>query len=389
MSREIKTIYLNSKGNFIPVGRLAIDRDESLIYFSYEKEWRQNGFALSFDLPLSPRVFSTGLAVPSFGFLYDLTPGAAGRKLALEGEKKALDIIDLLIQVPEELRVGALVFSTKTEPPITSKSTPALFADMERLIASNRHFQDIDLLYRASAALPGARFKLSCLNSKNINVISKFNIPNQVRNLVVFESAALQMAASLGMDAIDTRVINFRGVCALLSERFDRDPAGNRLPFASAQALLAVGDEAELSYVNLADILNAAGSRPQKDLPELFSRMVFSMAVGNTNDAASNIGFLRDAYGWRLSPMYGVTPVAASTTRRHHATGVTPENNTPDIGEAIAQARYFGLTEAKARQRALEISNFVSQNWRRFATAAGADAPQIDNMKKAFEPLDF
>ncbi|HAW44962.1 MAG TPA: hypothetical protein DCW60_01235 [Sutterella sp.] len=389
MAREIKSIYLNSKGNFVPVGRLAIDREASDLYFSYDENWIETGYPLSFDLPLSDAVSTTSIAHPSFGFLVDLMPGAAARKLKLEGAKKDFNIIDLLLQSTEELRVGALTFSTEVKPLISAKKTPAIFSDMERLIASDFHFQDIDLLYEATSALPGERFKASFLNSNNLNVISKFNQPDLHRNLVVFEHAVLQMARALGIFAIDSRVIHFRGVYALLSERFDRDAHQNRIPFASAQALLGPENLSEVSYIHIADIINRAGSRAKTDLPELWSRMVFSMAIGNTRDAPDNIGFLRDAYGWRLAPMYGLTPVPASFMRRPHATGVTPESNLPDVGEAIRQAKYFNLKETEAKRRALEISQFVAANWTRFASDAGATSEEIQNMKKAFEPLDF
>lgn len=42
---------------------------------------------------------------------------------------------------------------------------------------------------------------------------------------------------------------------------------------------------------------------------ELFRRVVFNMAVSNTDDHLRNHGFLYEAGGWYLSPVYELNPV--------------------------------------------------------------------------------
>ena len=51
--------------------------------------------------------------------------------------------------------------------------------------------------------------------------------------------------------------------------------------------------------------------------------------------------------------------------------------------------RYFGLTPRKAEEEALQISAFCAQNWEKVAREFQADPLEIDNMRKAFEQLDF
>ena len=53
----------------------------------------------------------------------------------------------------------------------------------------------------------------------------------------------------------------------------------------------------------------ANGSRPKEDLLELWKRIVFSMAISNTDDHLRNHAFLLENNGWRLSPLYDVNPV--------------------------------------------------------------------------------
>ena len=48
------------------------------------------------------------------------------------------------------------------------------------------------------------------------------------------------------------------------------------------------------------------GAAPCQDLRELWKRIVFSIAVTNTDDHLRNHGFLVDEKGLRLSPMFDV-----------------------------------------------------------------------------------
>ncbi len=52
-----------------------------------------------------------------------------------------------------------------------------------------------------------------------------------------------------------------------------------------------------------------SGAEPEKDLKELWKRIVFNMAVSNTDDHLRNHGFILSKKGWRLSPLYDVNPV--------------------------------------------------------------------------------
>ncbi len=55
------------------------------------------------------------------------------------------------------------------------------------------------------------------------------------------------------------------------------------------------------------------GASPNSDLEELWRRIVFYIAVKNTDDHLRNHGFLLTNDGWRLSPAYDVNPVYFGT----------------------------------------------------------------------------
>jgi serine/threonine-protein kinase HipA len=62
------------------------------------------------------------------------------------------------------------------------------------------------------------------------------------------------------------------------------------------------------SYLDLVDFLMRHGSRPEADLGQLWKRIVFSLAVADTDDHLRNRGFLLEAKGWRLSQAYDINP---------------------------------------------------------------------------------
>ena len=391
MAEKTLNLSLNYQGKLQPVGIINIEdtTDGAKMYFSYHSDWIENGFSLGRDLPLSGQVFKNSRLNPLFGFLYDLIPGLTARKIQKRLQKKDLSNIELLLQSQESLRPGALVLSEHSEPLVQSKQMGQVALDLERLILGHLNTKDIDLLYNACDSLPGERFKLGFVSSKNLNSIAKFNTPNPLRNLVQWEAMSLLLARRLGLNTIDAQVTNFRGMEALVSTRFDRTEEGFRIPFATAQSLLAATPDSEHTYAEIADILNQEGAAPKKDLLELWQRMVFSMTIGNTNDTLSNIGFLRDHWGWRLAPLYGLMPTPTSVGRRHHATAVTADCDRSSLRKAVEIAPYFGLSKPKAEKEALRIATFVSQTWERTAYECLLDPLEIDNMRKAFEPLEL
>ena len=250
------------------------------------------------------------------------------------------------------------------------------------------NISDIDSLYRGLSALPGERFKLGYQSGKNKNFISKFNIPDPQRNLVIWEAITLSLARRMGLQTVSAELTSMRGMDTIISKRFDRTTDGHPIGFASARALLAAHDDNH-SYLEVADILNQDGAKPKMDLLELWRRMVFNMCVGNVHDTLDNIGFIRDGDGWRLSPLYSLKPEPISIPRRHHATAVTDDCDRPDLSKAVEIAPYFGISQRKAEALALEISSFCAQNWEKVARDFQADPLEIDNMRKAFEQLDL
>lgn len=391
MALQTFNLYFKSSPNPLIIGRLKLDPsvENGELLFAYDEEWLRDGYALGMDLPLASRIFKTNRAHPYFGFLYDLIPGLGASKAAKRRFGRELNPLELTLAAQDTLRPGALGFSTSFQAPLQSKIIGPVAVDLERLILGHLNISNIDSLYGALDALPGSRFKLGYMKSKNLNVISKFNTPDPERNLILWEAVALVLAKRVGLQTISAELRTTRGMDTLVSERFDRNRQGLPIGFASAKALLAAGPNSESSYLEVADILNQDGANPQDDLRSLWQRMVFNMAIGNVNDTLDNIGFIREREGWRLAPIYSLRPTPVSVARRHHATAVTEDCDRASLEEAISVAPYFGLKRAYAEQEAIRIASFCASEWEKIAQDFQVDPLERDTMQKAFERLPY
>ena len=77
----------------------------------------------------------------------------------------------------------------------------------------------------------------------------------------------------------------------------------------AGQTTLRASSADGTSYLELVSFLRANGASPKTDLVELFRRVVFNMAVSNTDDHLRNHGFILTRTGWSLSPLFDVNPI--------------------------------------------------------------------------------
>lgn len=81
-----------------------------------------------------------------------------------------------------------------------------------------------------------------------------------------------------------------------MTKRFDRTEKGERIHFASAMTLLGHVDGEDygegVSYLELVEFIVTRGANVNKDLEQLWRRMVFSICVANTDDHLRNHGFI-------------------------------------------------------------------------------------------------
>lgn len=168
-------------------------------------------------------------------------------------------------------------------------------------------------------------------------------------------------------------------------KRFDRE-GNKRIHFASAMTLLgkmdgASGDDGS-SYLDLVSFIRKNGAAPEQDLKELWKRIVFNMAVSNTDDHLRNHGFILSKKGWRLSPLYDVNPVPYGDSL---SLNVSMYDNSISLELAIHVAKYFGLEQNEAMKYAQEIKQLVKENWEKIAGKCGLSRSACEYMRPAFE----
>ena len=143
------------------------------------------------------------------------------------------------------------------------------------------------------------------------------------------------------------------------------------------------GEGAEgTSYLDMADFIKSNGSSPKQDLKELWKRIVFNMAVSNTDDHLRNHGFLLTERGWKLSPAYDVNPNVYGDMLSLY---VSPDDNAISFELAASTAEYYDITASEARRIIAAMQETIAEHWRLIASGHGLSKNAISRMEPAFD----
>jgi serine/threonine-protein kinase HipA len=115
-------------------------------------------------------------------------------------------------------------------------------------------------------------------------------------------------------------------------------------------------------------------------LKALWRRIVFNIAVSNTDDHLRNHGVLLEEGGWRLSPAFDVNPVNASTGLH---LSITDSDNRLDYALAMDVIDFFRIPEREATAIRDEVLSSVSR-WRAIAKQIGLSRAEREQMASAF-----
>jgi serine/threonine-protein kinase HipA len=172
-----------------------------------------------------------------------------------------------------------------------------------------------------------------------------------------------------------------------LGQRFDRKLEGGdrkRIHFASAMTLLGYNDgdggESGVSYLELAEWVIRNGAKPDEDLQQLWRRIVFSIAIRNTDDHLRNHGFLLTPEGWRLSPAYDINPDPYGAGL---SLNISETDNSLSFGLALEMAEYFRVS-AKESTEILEEVQVAVSTWRTAASEFRISKAEQDKMAPGF-----
>ena len=269
------------------------------------------------------------------------------------------------------------------------------WATLRTLEEASRQFENDDTaldekwlnqLLRPGSSLGGARPKATVVDTEGQLWIAKFPSKNDTNNTGAWEKVVHDLARMCGLNVPDSKLETFSKLgSTFLVKRFDRNK-DKRIHFASAMTLLGKKDGANAtegsSYMEIASIIKTNSATPGKDLLELWRRIVFNMAVSNTDDHLRNHGFVLVKDGWSLSPLYDVNPNIYGDTL---SLNVDSDNNLIDFDLALSVAKMYGLTDKQALEELKEIKNVVESNWRKLAQQYGLSRSEIERMTPAFD----
>ena len=123
------------------------------------------------------------------------------------------------------------------------------------------------------------------------------------------------------------------------------------------------------------------GASPNSDLEQLWRRIVFYIAIKNTDDHLRNHGFLLSPTGWKLAPAYDVNPV-------YYGTGLSlnifETDNSLHFDIARDVAKYFRVKDSQAKETIGKTRQIVKQ-WEKLADKYKIPSKEQDLMSSAFE----
>jgi serine/threonine-protein kinase HipA len=355
--------------------------------FAYGRRYLENPAAAPLNpehLPLRDAIFALperrirdGGAMPLT--LRDALPDSWGRKVLEIRQGRPLSDVDALLLTNED-RVGAMVFSESL--PIRSEEPPSVLLPLQELAEASRRVEaGIEIgpdMYRLllGGSLGGARPKASFVHEGR-RYIAKFASRGDDHDVETIEAATLWLADACGIEVPQFMLQPLASGRALLVERFDR--AGpvtdeRRFHYLSASALLDVPYESSRgSYVELAQLLRRISRQPREDLAELFRRMVFNLAAGNSDDHVKNHGALQGEDGrWRLAPAFDLVMQLGGHTG-YQELAILPGRHASSLALAREAAPHFGLSAAAAEEVILAISETVAIHATAGVASAGGD----------------
>jgi len=396
------------------IGELVAEptRGKEVFSFSYDKDWlsREAALAIDPDLQLYTGPQYPRDEKPNFGLFTDSSPDRWGRVLmqrreamkAKQENRKTRGLLesDYLLGVFDIYRMGALRFKLNPQGPfLDDQATMAAppMTSLRTLEEASLHLEDdhasddpafaswLNQLLSPGASLGGARPKASVIDPDGQLWIAKFPSRGDDHDVGGWEAVAQSLARHAGLNVAEGYARHLtRDHHSFLTRRFDRN-GPVRIHFASAMTLLGKIDGANAaentSYLHLAEFLQRQGADPNRDMEELWRRIVFNICISNSDDHLRNHGFLLTSKGWELSPAYDLNPVTNATGL---TLNITEDSNVLDLDLAREVAVQFRVLKEKRESTIGKVIEAVS-HWNEAAARLGIPRSERERMEAAFD----
>ena len=394
MSSKVPTydeayVWVWLPGETAPVVAGRLYAHDGLVSFNYGRSFRELRRAIPLYLPELPLKAGElpllpGLTMP--GCIRDAAPDAWGRRVILnrkfgvKGDDVAqLDLSELtfLLESGSD-RIGALDFqvsATKYEPRAQANATlEELVQSAERVEKGIPLTPEFDQALHHGSSIGGARPK-ALIEDGAVKHVAKFSSSTDLYSVVKGEFIAMKLAALCGINAASVSLVRAAHKDVLLVERFDRiktDGGWQRKSMVSALTMLALDEMMAryASYQDLAEIIRHRFTVPSETLRELFSRIVFNILCGNTDDHARNHAAFWDGDKLTLTPAYDICPQGRSGQEASQAMLISGNNRMSRIASCLEAAHHFLLSAQDAVAIVEGQLRCIAENWPRVSAKA-------------------
>ncbi|MBS3955834.1 MAG: type II toxin-antitoxin system HipA family toxin [Methylomicrobium sp.] len=378
-------IWLPETTEPVVAGKLESD-EQGNIQFNYGKSYlervKDRPQAIPIyqpELPLKKGVLALpdGLSMP--GCIRDAAPDAWGRRVIInkklgrkgkETDTHALGELTYLLESGSD-RIGALDFQRSPSEyiPRSARNTPLeeLLKSAERVERGVPLTPELDQALFHGSSIGGARPK-ALIEDQGTKYIAKFSSNSDLYSVVKAEFIAMRLAAAAGVKAAPVKLVQAANKDILLIERFDRKKIANgwtRKAMVSALTLFGLDDMMAryASYETFAEIIRHRFDSPKKTLEELFSRLVFNILCGNTDDHARNHAAFWSGKTLSLTPAYDICPQNRTGNEASQAMLISGNNNLSNLKSCLAAAPSFQLSEDEAKAIIDRQHEAIEVNW--------------------------
>ena len=380
-------VWIWLPGETQPVIAGKLESDNGKIQFNYGKSYLERVHdskpaivIYEPELPLKPGVLPllNGLSMP--GCIRDAAPDAWGRrviinkKLGLKGagttDTAVLDELTYLLESGSD-RIGALDFQrspTEYAPrAYNNASLEELLESAERVEQGLFLSPELDQALFHGSSIGGARPK-ALIEDQGKKYIAKFSSSSDLYSIVKAEFIAMRLAALVGLNVAAVQLRKAANKDVLLIERFDREKTAagwSRKAMVSALTLFGLDEMTAryASYEDLAEIIRHRFTNPKDTLKELFSRLVFNILCGNTDDHARNHAAFWDGKALTLTPAYDICPQARTGNEASQAMLIAGANNLSQLKTCLAAAHNFLLSQDEAHAIFDKLKTVIESRW--------------------------
>jgi serine/threonine-protein kinase HipA len=296
----------------------------------------------------------------------DASPDAWGRrviinrlygKAGLKAYDQDLDELTYMLESGSD-RIGALDFQespTEYVPRSNDNATLAELLNAAELVEKGIPLTpELDQALRHGSSIGGARPK-SLIKADDLKYVAKFSASNDTISVVRSEFIMMRLASLVGLEVAPVKIEHVLGKDVLLIERFDRvkkNGSWARKIMVSALTLLGLDEMMAryTSYEDLTHIIRKDFNDPKRDLQELFSRLVFNILCGNTDDHARNHAAFFDGKAYSLTPAYDICPQNRTGNVASQGMLIMGEQNQSQIALCLDAAHLFLLERKDAKK---------------------------------------